>query len=566
MHRTLAGLAFSLALPAMAWGQASILQGGPWTPGHVPQYVGQGSQQPVVIDGGAAAGGAIGANASEIGIVARGTGSAPYSAQGSGPFGSIDCLYDAPINNATGYHFLCLSPNSTGNNALVSYGAGGTATPGALNFNINGTTYAFPASGTGTGNVTGPGSSTVGHVALWNATNGQLLSDSATISLGNLPSIGANTVLGSIAGGTPAALTTTQLTTLCNAATSSLSGCVPGSGGGTTNFLRADLTWVPIAVTVGTSTVGGGTTQQLLYDNGGTLGEITKCNNGYYGTGGSGIPSCATTLSTLLQGNISQVGTINGGVWNGTPITGPFGGTGLSSAAIGDLIYASATTPTWARLAAVASGALLQAAGTNTAPAWGTTLSGAYTFSNATGPVVTGALSPTGGIGPASVGGAGLTNSPRLFNTCGSPAIISTQGTNTANAASTDTYVAEIWIPANVSTTGGAAFNGGTAAGNVTYYLADSSGNQVAHTASTAMSGTTAYQQVAWVGGPISITGPGTYYLYFQNNGTSGTWRTFPVAGSCGTVLLTGGTYGTFPATTPPTTFTTNVGPIGALY
>src|ERR1700729_1678535 len=139
MRRALVGLAFLLTVPALAWGQASLLQGGPWTPGHVPQYVGQGSQQPVVSDGGSAAGGAIGVNINEIGIVARGTGTAPYSAQGSGPFGSIDCLYDAPINNATGYHFLCLSPNSTGGNALISYGAGGTATPGALNFNINGT-------------------------------------------------------------------------------------------------------------------------------------------------------------------------------------------------------------------------------------------------------------------------------------------------------------------------------------------------------------------------------------------------------------------------------------------
>lgn len=413
--------------PSLAWGQASLLQGGPWTPGHVPQYVGQGSQQPVVSDGGSAAGGAIGANASEIGIVARGTGTAPFSGQGSGPFGSINCLYDAPINNAAGYHFLCLSPNATGGNALISYGAGGTAAPAALNFNINGTTYAFPASGSGTGNVTGPGSSTVGHLATWNATNGQLLADAATISLANLPSIGANTVLGSIAGGTPAALTTTQLTTLCNAFSSSLPGCVPLSGGGTTNYLRADGSWTtPPGLTVGSTTVSSGTTQQLLYDNGGVVGEVTKGASCVYLTSAGSVPSCSQTLPSAVQTNIISLGTVTTGAWNGTPIAGPYGGTGLSAAAIGDLMYASATTPAWSRLADVATGAVLVSGGVATAPAW----SASPTLTSVTVPSV---LSPTVQLGsgsgvPAHLA-SGQTTAPAI-NSC---------STGTVTAGSTDT-------------------------------------------------------------------------------------------------------------------------------
>ena len=60
-----------------------------------------------------------------------------------------------------------------------------------------------------------------------------------TIGLAPQPS---NTVLGSVSGGSvaPTALTTAQLTTLVNTFTSTLSGAVPASGGGTTNFLRAD--------------------------------------------------------------------------------------------------------------------------------------------------------------------------------------------------------------------------------------------------------------------------------------------------------------------------------------
>lgn len=54
-----------------------------------------------------------------------------------------------------------------------------------------------------------------------------------------------NTVLGNVSGGvaTPTALSATQLTTLINAFTATLSGAVPASGGGTTNFLRADGAW-----------------------------------------------------------------------------------------------------------------------------------------------------------------------------------------------------------------------------------------------------------------------------------------------------------------------------------
>jgi hypothetical protein len=53
------------------------------------------------------------------------------------------------------------------------------------------------------------------------------------------------TVLGNATGSTaaPAALTTQQLTGLCDLFTSALQGCVPASGGGTANFLRADGTW-----------------------------------------------------------------------------------------------------------------------------------------------------------------------------------------------------------------------------------------------------------------------------------------------------------------------------------
>jgi hypothetical protein len=61
--------------------------------------------------------------------------------------------------------------------------------------------------------------------------------------------------------------------------TSSKRGAVPASGGGTANYLRADGTFATppggAAITVGSTTISGGTTGRVLYDNAGVLGELS---------------------------------------------------------------------------------------------------------------------------------------------------------------------------------------------------------------------------------------------------------------------------------------------------
>lgn len=136
-----AALVLVLVASGLAYAQSTLLQGGAWTPGHAPQYIGQGSSQAVVIDGGTAGGGAIGANLGEIGITSRDPQNHyPSANSGTGAFGSHFCLYDAPITNSTGYHYLCLEPNAgvDGGGGLLSYGAGGTADPLQFQCDING--------------------------------------------------------------------------------------------------------------------------------------------------------------------------------------------------------------------------------------------------------------------------------------------------------------------------------------------------------------------------------------------------------------------------------------------
>lgn len=99
---------------------------------------------------------------------------------------------------------------------------------------------------------------------LWTATN---------VSLASMSNLVANSIIGNNTGSpaTPIALTTTQVTAMLNTFTSSLKGLAPASGGGTTNFLRADGTWAKTgwrgggitslnALTVATQTFAVGTT------------------------------------------------------------------------------------------------------------------------------------------------------------------------------------------------------------------------------------------------------------------------------------------------------------------
>jgi hypothetical protein len=74
--------------------------------------------------------------------------------------------------------------------------------------------------------------------------------------------------------------------------------------------------------------------------------------------------------STTAPFRVLPNGTITNGIWSGTTIAANKGGTGQTSYAVGDLLYAN-TTSTLAKLADVATGNVLLAGGVNTAPSWG---------------------------------------------------------------------------------------------------------------------------------------------------------------------------------------------------
>lgn len=110
-----------------------------------------------------------------------------------------------------------------------------------------------------------------------------------------------DTVLGNVSGVTAVAyaLTQAQLTAIVNNFSSTLAGDVPASGGGTSNFLRADGTWATPAAS-GAYTASGGITL-----TGTNFALATVANNTVLGnvSGGVAVPLALNdiALTALIQ-------------------------------------------------------------------------------------------------------------------------------------------------------------------------------------------------------------------------------------------------------------------------
>jgi hypothetical protein len=174
---------------------------------------------------------------------------------------------------------------------------------------------------------------------------------------------------------------------------------------------------------------------------------------------------------------------------------------------------------------------------------------------------VTGAFTPTGGLAAA----AGFSASPRCIHTGGITVTQVADGNDTTPVV-TETYLAEVFVPANMTITGIAIFNGSVAANSLIAVLYDSTGAVVANSAlaGTAASGTDAFQRLPFTT-PYAAKGPATYYVGLQANGTSYRFNSH-IAGNFGASKKTAEVFGTLTTITPPTTFTTAQGPIASLY
>jgi hypothetical protein len=180
----------------------------------------------------------------------------------------------------------------------------------------------------------------------------------------------------------------------------------------TGTILRADGTnWVATTATYPATT----TINQLLYSSANNvISEIATANNGVLITSAGGVPSISSTLPTAVQGNITSVGTIGSGTWQGNTIAVGYGGTGATSiGANGTLAQSNGSIYTFTTAtypSTTTANQLLYSSATNT-------VSGLASANSAT--LVTGAT----GV-PAWTGS--MTNGQVLIGSTGATPVLST--------------------------------------------------------------------------------------------------------------------------------------------
>jgi len=364
-----------------------------------------------------------------------------------------------PIANggtgSTSTTYCSLTTNVTGTLPIANGGTGSTSTAYcSLTTNVTGT---LPATNGGTGNTS--------------YTIGDLLYASGSTTLSKLADVATGNTL--ISGGVGVAPSWGKV-----GLNTHVSGTLPVANGGTgqTSYTDGQLligNTTGNTLTKGTLTAGSGIN---IINGGGTI--TIEAITGGVGTVTSVGVSGGTTGITVSGSPVTTSGTITLG---GTLVAAN-GGTGQSSYAIGDLLYAS-TTSDLSKLADVATGNTLLSGGVNTAPAWGKV--GLTTHVSGTLPIANGGTGSTSttycslasnvtGTLPIANGGTGLTSytTGDLVYASGSTTLAKLADVATGNSLiSGGVGVAPSWgkigLTTHVSGTLPAA-NGGTGLANYT--------------------------------------------------------------------------------------------------
>jgi hypothetical protein len=109
---------------------------------------------------------------------------------------------------------------------------------------------------------------------------------------------------------------------------------------------------------------------EMVSGSGSGVTSVTGTTNRISVGGTATDPVIDISASYVGQASITTLGTIATGTWQGSVISAVYGGTGQSTYAVGDLLYAGSSS-TLSKLNGVATGNALISGGTGTAPSWG---------------------------------------------------------------------------------------------------------------------------------------------------------------------------------------------------
>ena len=290
-----------------------------------------------------------------------------------------------------------------------------------------------------TGRVLYDNSGVLGEYSVTGTAGSVVLSTSPTLTTPNLGTPSAVTLTN--ATGLPLSTGVTGTLAIGNGGTGQITAnaafnaLAPSQGGNSGKFLTTDGTntsWgsptaAAASVTIGTTTVIGGTSGNILYNNAGLLGEYTVT-----GTSGSVVLSTSPTLTTPNLGTPSAVTLTNG---TGLPIVA--GTTGTLSIARGGTGQTTANAALNALLPSQTgnSGKVLTTDGTNTswgaAPAATLTVGATSISSGTNGYILYNNAGVLGNLSTTGTGSVVLASSPTLTGTL-TAAIANFSGTVTS--------------------------------------------------------------------------------------------------------------------------------------
>lgn len=291
------------------------------------------------------------------------------------------------------------------------------------------------------------------------------------------------------------------------------------------DITTSQTTFNLINTTATTLNIGGAATTLNIGNASGQTnfaGDVNVATGKSYEVNNVSVLNSTTLGSSVVNSSLTSVGTIATGTWNATTIAVNKGGTGLTSYAIGDIIFASASA-TLAKLAGVAIGNVLISGGVNTAPSWGKV--GLTTHVSGTLGVANGGTGVTSSTGSASVV---LSNSPSLTGTPVAPT--ASVDTNTTQIATTEYVVGQGYLKSGTASSTYAPISSpiftGTVSsqGNVLLMSSSASGSATDDVFFTVKRGSDPDVSIRWneVGDIWQFTNDGVTYSDIGSGGGSG--------------------------------------------